>query len=163
MREIILRQSTRLNGTSFNLNRLQSSSSSSSSSSSGGDTSSSTELQPDRGFLSTGIQADLQQRASRLRSRQQQTGEAHQEEVRRQGTMPTLQSFLSGITSPIRRERPVEQVDSSSDDDRFKSISPRDRKRKSKNRKEKSSSSTARASTDALRDIPTITGRFRKS
>ena len=162
MREIILRQSTRTNGTSFNLNRLQSSSSSSSSSTGG--SSSSTELQPDRGLVTAGIQADLQRRASQLRSRQQQTGEAHQEEVSRQGRMPTLQGFLSRMSG-----RQVQQVDSSSSEEEeglqsFRSISPeRKAGRRSKNRKEKSSSSTARASTDALRDIPTITGRFRKS
>ena len=161
MQDLLLRQNVRNNGGTFNMERTRQSSSSSSSSSSG-DTSSSTELQPDRGTLSIGLQADLQRRQQQLQDRQQQTGEAHRQEISRQGVMPTLQSFLSGITSPIRPPRPVEQVDSSSEDEAQTFRSARDRKKRSKNRKEQSSSSTARPSDDPLRNIPTITGRFRK-
>ena len=161
IQDLLLRQNVRNNGRTFNMERTRQSSSSSSSSSSG-DTSSSTELQPDRGTLSIGLQADLQRRQQQLQDRQQQTGEAHRQEISRQGVMPTLQSFLSGITSPIRPPRPVEQVDSSSEDEAQTFRSARDRKKRSKNRKEQSSSSTARPSDDPLRNIPTITGRFRK-
>ena len=162
MQDLLLRQNVRNNGGTFNMERARQSSSSSSSSSSSGDTSSSTELQPDRGTLSIGLQADLQRRQQQLQDRQQQTGEAHRQEISRQGVMPTLQSFLSGITSPIRPPRPVEQVESSSEDEAQTFRSARDRKKRSKNRKEQSSSSTARPSDDPLRNIPTITGRFRK-
>ena len=164
IQDLLLRQNVRNNGGTFNMERTRQSSSSSSSSSSSGDTSSSTELQPDRGTLSIGLQADLQRRQQQLQDRQQQTGEAHRQEISRQGVMPTLQSFLSGITSPIRPPRPVEQVDSSSEDEAQTFRSARDRKKRSKNRKEQSSSSTARPSDDPdpLRNIPTITGRFRK-
>ena len=157
MQDLLLRQNVRNNGGTFNMERTRQSSSSSS-----GDTSSSTELQPDRGSLSIGLQADLQRRQQQMRDRQQQTGEAHRQEISRQGVMPTLQSFLSGITSPIRPSRPVEQVDSSSEDEAQTFRSARDRKKGSKNRKEQSSSSTARPSDDPLRNVPTITGRFRK-
>ena len=161
IQDLLLRQNVRNNGGTFNMERTRQSSSSSSSSSSG-NTSSSTELQPDRGTLSVGLQADLQRRQQQMMDRQQQTGEAHRQEISRQGVMPTLQSFLSGITSPIRPPRPVEQVDSSSEDEAQTFRSARDRKKRSKNRKEQSSSSTARPSDDPLRNIPTITGRFRK-
>ena len=157
IQDLLLRQNVRTNGGTFNMERTRQQSSSSSSSSSGGGSSSSTELQPDGDLVSAGIQADLQQRAGRLRSRQQQTGEAHQEEVSRQGRMPMLQGFLSRMSG-----RQVEQVDSSSSSQEVEEEEESPPKRRSKNRKEKSSSSTARAS-DALRDIPTITGRFRKS
>ena len=150
MQDLLLRQNVRTNCGTFHLERARQSSSSSSSSSAG-DTSSSTELQPDRETLSVGLQADLQRRQQQMRDRQQQTGEAHRQEISRQGVMPTLQSFLSGITSPIRPPRPAQT---------FRSA--RDRKKRSKNRKEQSSSSTARPSDDPLRSIPTITGRFRK-
>ena len=162
IQDLLLRQNVRTNGGTFHLERARQSSSSSSSSS--GDTSSSTELQPDRGKLSIGLQADLQRRQQQLRDRQQQTGEAHRQEISRQGIMPTLQSFLSGATSPIRNIRRVEQADSSSEDEAQTFRSARDRKKRSKNRKEQSSSSTARPSDDPdpLRSIPTITGRFRK-
>ena len=163
MQDLLLRQNVRNNGGTFNMERTRQSSSSSSSSSSG-DTSSSTELQPDRETLSVGLQADLERRQQQMRDRQQQTGEAHRQEISRQGVMPTLQSFLSGVTSPIRNITRVEQVDSSSEDEAQTFRSARDRKKRSKNRKEQSSSSTARPSDDPdpLRNIPTITGRFRK-
>ena len=109
MQDLLLRQNVRANGGTFNLERhLQSSSSS--------DTSSSTELQQDRGNLSIGLQADLQRREAQLRDRQQQTGEAHRQEISRQSQLPTLQGFLSGITSPIRASRPVPQIDLTRDD-----------------------------------------------
>ena len=110
MQDLLLRQNVRANGGTFHLERARQSSSSSS------DTSSSTELQQDRGNLSVGLQADLQRREAQLRDRQQQTGEAHRQEISRQGAMPTLQDFLSGITSPIRASRPVPQIDLTRDD-----------------------------------------------
>ena len=93
IQDLLLRQNVRNNGGTFNMERTRQSSSSSSSSSSSGDTSSSTELQPDRGTLSIGLQADLQRRQQQLQDRQQQTGEAHRQEISRQGVMPTLQEF----------------------------------------------------------------------
>ena len=132
IQDLLLRQNVRANGGTFHLERHRQSSSSSSSSSSAGDTSSSTELQPDRETLSVGLQADLQRRQQQMRDRQQQTGEAHRQEISRQGVMPTLQSFLSGITSPIRPSRPVEQVDSSSEDEAQTFRSARDRKKEAK-------------------------------
>ena len=109
MQDLLLRQNVRANGGTFNLERHRQSSSSS-------DTSSSTELQQDRGNLSIGLQADLQRREAQLRDRQQQTGEAHRQEISRQSQLPTLQGFLSGITSPIRASRPVPQIDLTRDD-----------------------------------------------
>ena len=109
MQDLLLRQNIRANGGTFNIERTRQSTSSS-------DTSSSTELQQDRGNLSIGLQADLQRREAQLRDRQQQTGEAHRQEISRQSQLPTLQGFLSGITSPIRASRPVPQIDLTRDD-----------------------------------------------
>ena len=50
-----------------------------------------------------GLQADLQRRQQQLRDRQQQTGQAHSQELSGQSRLPTLDSFLSGMTSPLRR------------------------------------------------------------
>ena len=112
VQDLLLRQSVRANGGTFHLERHRQEQSSSSSSSS-----SSTELQPDRDTLSIGLQADLQRRQQQLRDRQQQTGEAHRQAVSSQGMMPTLNSFLSGMTSPVRNRRPTQQ-------DTFRSLSP---------------------------------------
>ena len=57
----------------------------------------------DRGRLSAGLQADLQRRQQQLRDRQQQTGEAHAGELSSQSRLPTLEGFLQGVTTPIRR------------------------------------------------------------
>ena len=94
MREMLLRQNARRNGTTFNVDRLQ-----------GGMTPASNtapaEVEPDRNTLSAGLQADLQRREAQLRSRQQQTGEAHRQQVSEQSRMPTLQGFISESLSPI--------------------------------------------------------------
>ena len=54
-------------------------------------TSTPAEILQDRDTLSAGLQVDLIERERRLRDRQQQTGDAHRQEITRQGTMPTLQ------------------------------------------------------------------------
>ena len=58
-----------------------------------------------------------------MSERAQQTGGAQREELTRQSAMPTLQRFLSGITSPIRGSRrsaeplpPVPQIDLTMED-----------------------------------------------
>ena len=103
MRGILMRQNARVNGRTFNVDRLQSSSSSS------GTTT--PEVQADNGgMVSAQIQTELEARARREASRQQALFETHRDEVQRQGVVPTLQSFLSGITSPIRTRTPT-QVD----------------------------------------------------
>ena len=95
MQDLLLRQNVRANGGTFHLQRhLQSSSSS-------GTTT--PEVQADNGgMVSAQIQTELEARARREASRQQALFETHRDEVQRQGVVPTLQSFLSGITSPIR-------------------------------------------------------------
>ena len=103
MQDLLLRQNVRANGGTFHLQRhLQSSSSS-------GTTT--PEVQADNGgMVSAQIQTELEARARREASRQQALFETHRDEVQRQGVVPTLQSFLSGITSPIRTRTPT-QVD----------------------------------------------------
>lgn len=53
-----------------------------------------------------------------MTERQQQTGEAHSQELSRQSSMPTIERFLSGLTSPIRgsASRPVPQIDLTRDE-----------------------------------------------
>ena len=99
IQDLLLRQNVRNNGGTFNMERTRQPSSSSS------DTSSSTpiSLGEDRGTLSVGLQADLQRRQQQLRDRQQQTGQADSQELSGQSRLPTLDSFLSGMTSPLRR------------------------------------------------------------
>ena len=96
MREMLLRQNARRNGTTFNVDRLQ-----------GGMTPSSNtapaEVEADRNTLSVGLQADLQRREAQLRNRQQQTGEAHRQQVSEQSRMPTRQGFIGESLSPIFR------------------------------------------------------------
>ena len=105
MRGILMRQNARANGRTFNVDRIQSSRSSgnsvsSTSSSSGTAT---PEVQADTGgMVSAQIQTELEARARRETSRQQALFETHRDEVQRQGFVPTIQSFLSGITTPIR-------------------------------------------------------------
>ena len=101
MRQILMRQNARANGRTFNVDRIQSSSSSSG-------TTTPTEVQTDNGeMVSAQIQTELQRRATREMARQQAAFEAHRDEVQRQGFVPTIQSFLSGITTPIRARRPT--------------------------------------------------------
>ena len=97
LQEILLKQNTTLRGLTYNLERLRQSSSSSSSSSTPVATG------EDRGRLSAGLQADLQRRQQQLRDRQQQTGEAHGQALSSQSRLPTLEGFLQGVTTPIRR------------------------------------------------------------
>ena len=107
MREIMMRRNARMNGRTFNVERMQSSSSTSSSSS---------PVEPDRNTLPAHVQADLAELDRRMIERAQQTGEAHREELIRQPTMPTIERFLSGFTSPKRGSRPVPQIDLTKDD-----------------------------------------------
>ena len=103
MRQILMRQNARVNGRTFNLDRIQSSSSSG--------TTTPAEVQADNGgMVSAQVQTELEARARREASRQQALFETHRDEVQRQGVVPTLQSFLSGITSPIRTRTPT-QID----------------------------------------------------
>ena len=94
MRGILMRQNARANGRTFNVDRIQSSSSSGTAT---------PEVQADTGgMVSAQIQTELEARARRETSRQQARFETHRDEVQRQGFVPTIQSFLSGITTPIR-------------------------------------------------------------
>ena len=91
MRQILMRQNARVNGRTFNLDRIQSSSSSSSSSSG----TATPEVQTDTGgMVSAQIQTELEARARRETARQQALFETHRDEVQRQGVVPTLQSFF---------------------------------------------------------------------
>ena len=110
IQDLLLRQNVRNNGGTFNMERTRQSANATEAQPA--------EVQPDRNTLSIGLQADLQRRQQQLQDRQQQTGEAHRQEISRQGVMPTLQSFLSGATSPLRGSRPVPQIDLSRDDTR---------------------------------------------
>ena len=108
MRDLLMRRNVRMNGGTFNVEKMQSSSSSSSSSAS---------VDRDRNILSAQVQADLAEIDRRMTERAQQTGEAQREELTRQSAMPTLERFLSGFTSPIRGSRPnVPQIDLTKDD-----------------------------------------------
>ena len=107
MRGLLLQQSVRRNGGTFNIERLRSLSNTSSSTP--------TEVETDDETRTAQIQADLAEIDRRVAERGQQTGQAHREELTRQSAMPTLQSFLSGITSPLRR-RPVPQIDLTRDE-----------------------------------------------
>ena len=102
MQDLLLRQNVRANGGTFHVQRhLQSSSSSTGTQTTG-------EVQADNGeMVSAQIQAELQRRAMREMARQQAAFEAHRDEVQRQGFVPTIQSFLAGITTPIRARRPT--------------------------------------------------------
>ena len=107
MRDLLMRRNVRMNGGTFNVERMQSSSSSSSSTA---------PVDRDRNILSAQVQADLAEIDRRMTERAQQTGEAQREELTRQSAMPTLERFLSGFTSPIRGSRPVPQIDLTKDD-----------------------------------------------
>ena len=112
MRGILMRQNARVNGRTFNLDRIREQ----------GNLTPQTETtssSDENNTQSAQIQTELQERARREVSRQQRVGEAHSEETIRQGRLPTLEGFLQDITSPIRRiiqplpipPRQVEQVD----------------------------------------------------
>ena len=107
MRGLLLQQNVRRNGGTFNIERLRSLSNTSSSTP--------TEVQADDDTRRAHVQADLAEIDRRMVERQQQTEEAHREELTRQSAMPILQNFLSGITSPLRR-RPVPQIDLTRDE-----------------------------------------------
>ena len=118
MRETMLRLNARRNGTTFSLDGFQSLPATSSSSSS--DSSTPISIGSERGTLrASGMQAELAENQRRRMERQQQTGGAHAQELTRQSQMPTLDSFLSGIATPIQRmirplpipSRQVEQID----------------------------------------------------
>ena len=96
LQELLIRQNTTLNGLTYHLERHRQQSSSSSSSTP-------VSIGEDRGRLSAGLQADLQRRQQQLRDRQQQTGEAHGQALSSQSRLPTLEGFLQGVTTPIRR------------------------------------------------------------
>jgi len=153
MQDLLLRQNVRANGGTFHLQRhLQSANTTEAQPA---------EVQADRDMLSAQVQADLLRRQQQLQDRQQQTGEAHRQEISRQGVMPTLQSFLSGATSPIRNIRQVEHFDLTRDNpETFRSVSSSSSSSDSQGprrqrRTEPSSSSTRRPlPDDSLTEIP---------
>ena len=121
MQDLLLRQTVRSNGGTFNLERHRQNTPSSSSSSS----STPINVGSDFGTLRVaGMQTELQERARQAMSRQQQTGGAHAEQTSQQARLPTLDSFLSGITSPLQRmirplpipRRQPETIDLTTDD-----------------------------------------------
>ena len=103
VQDLLLRQNVRANGGTFHLERHRQQQSSSSDDTSSSSSSTPISLGEDRGRLSAGIQADLQRRQQLLRDREQQTGEALARGVSGQSRLPTLDSFLSGMTSPLQR------------------------------------------------------------
>ena len=88
MQDLLLRQTVRNNGGTFNLERHRQSSS---------DTSSSAEVQPDRDMLSAQVQADLMERQRRLTDRQQQTGQASQSFLQRTTSLPIISGMMSSL------------------------------------------------------------------
>ena len=88
MQDLLLRQTVRNNGGTFNLERQRQSASG---------TSPSTEVQPDRDMLSAQVQADLQQRQQQLQDRQQQTGQATQSFLQRTTSLPVIGGMLSSL------------------------------------------------------------------
>ena len=107
MRDIMMRRNARINGTTFNADRMQASSV----------IASSAPVDTDRNTLTAQVQADLAELDRRMTERAQQTGEAQREELTRQSAMPTIERFLSGFTSPLRGSRPpVPQIDLSFQD-----------------------------------------------
>ena len=114
LQDLLLRQTVRANGGTFHMERHRQSISSSSDTSS---SATSAGVQADNGeMIPAQIQTELQNRAMREMARQQELFEAHRDAVQRQGFVPTIQSFLSGITSPIRGQRPVPQIDLTRDE-----------------------------------------------
>ena len=98
VQDLLLRQNVRQNEGTYHLERYRQQSSSDTSSSS-----TPMSIGEDRGTLSVGLQADLQRKQQQLRDRQQQTGEAHGQALSSQSRLPTLDSFLQGISSPLRQ------------------------------------------------------------
>ena len=88
MQDLLLRQTVRNNGGTFNLERQRQSALG---------TSSSAEVQPDRDMLSAQVQADLQQRQQQLQDRQQQTGQASQSFLQRTTSLPVIGGMLSSL------------------------------------------------------------------
>ena len=88
MQDLLLRQTVRNNGGTFNLERQRQSASG---------TSPSTEVQPDRDMLSAQVQADLQQRQQQLQDRQQQTGQSSQSFLQRTTSLPVIGGMLSSL------------------------------------------------------------------
>ena len=88
MQDLLLRQTVRSNGGTFNLERHRQSASG---------TSPSTEVQPDRDMLSAQVQADSQQRQQQLQDRQQQTGQASQSFLQRTTSLPVIGGMLSSL------------------------------------------------------------------
>ena len=119
MQDLLLRQNVRQNGGTFHVERHRQNTPSSSSSSTP------ISVGSDFGTLRVaGMQTELQERARQAISRQQQTGGAHAEQTSQQARLPTLDSFLSGITSPLQRmirplpipRRQPETIDLTTDD-----------------------------------------------
>ena len=98
VQDLLLRQNVRQNGGTYHLERYRQQSSSDTSSSS-----TPMSIGEDRGTLSVGLLADLQRREAQLRDRQQQTGEAHGQALSSQSRLPTMDSFLPFVSTPIRR------------------------------------------------------------
>ena len=88
MQDLMLRQTVRSNGGTFNLERHRQSASG---------TSSSAEVQPDRDMLSAQVQADLMERQRRMTDRQQQTGQASQSFLQRTTSLPTISGMMSSL------------------------------------------------------------------
>ena len=109
LQDLLLRETVRANGGTFHMERHRQSISSSSSDTSSSATSAG--VQADNGeMVSAQIQTELQNRAMREMARQQEAFEAHRDAVQRQGFVPTIQSFLSGITTRVRTRTPT-QID----------------------------------------------------
>ena len=109
---ILLTQNARVNGRTFNLDRIREQRNLT-------PPTETTRSSDENSTHSAQIQTELQERARRELARQQRAGEAHSEETTRQARLPAIESFLEGVTTPIRRmiqplpipARQVEQVD----------------------------------------------------
>ena len=88
MQDLLLRQTVRNNGGTFNLERQRQSALGALSSA---------EVQPDRDMLSAQVQADLAQRQQQLQDRQQQTGQASQSFLQRTTSLPVISGMLSSL------------------------------------------------------------------
>ena len=88
MQDLLLRQTVRNNGGTFNLERQRQSVLG---------TSSPAEVEPDRDMLSAQVQADLMERQRRLTDRQQQTGDTSQSFLQRTTSLPMIGGMLSSL------------------------------------------------------------------
>ena len=88
MQDLLLRQTIRSNGGTFNLERHRQSTLGASSPA---------EVEPDRDMLSAQVQADLAQRQQQLMNRQQQTGQASQSFLERTTSLPVIGGMLSSL------------------------------------------------------------------